>query len=112
MVKTDEKGKVNLADTVFHAANNIAKTAIIVPAINKMTGVRKGKDGANNNLGASLIGIAALRLATRSVPGALLVSGGLIAKALYDRGAAKKADADAKQLGPDIADDTSKPREG
>jgi hypothetical protein len=33
----------------------------------------------------TLIGTAVARIATRSVPGALLVGGGLVAKALYDR---------------------------
>jgi hypothetical protein len=33
----------------------------------------------------TLIGTAAARVATRSVPGAILVGGGLLAKALYDR---------------------------
>lgn len=33
----------------------------------------------------TLIGTAAARMATRSVPGALIVGGGLLAKTLYDR---------------------------
>lgn len=33
----------------------------------------------------TLIGTAAARMATRSLPGALIVGGGLIAKTLYDR---------------------------
>jgi hypothetical protein len=33
----------------------------------------------------TLIGTAAARMATRSIPGALIVGGGLIAKTLYDR---------------------------
>ena len=33
----------------------------------------------------TLLGTAAARVATRSVPGALLVGGGLLAKTLYDR---------------------------
>ena len=33
----------------------------------------------------TLIGTAIARVATRSVPGALLIGGGLLAKALYDR---------------------------
>jgi len=35
--------------------------------------------------GKSVAAVALVRLATRSVPGALAVGGGLIAKALYDR---------------------------
>lgn len=37
------------------------------------------------SMAQSLVGTAVARIATRSVPGALLVGGGLIAKALYDR---------------------------
>jgi hypothetical protein len=39
----------------------------------------------------SLIGTAVARVATRSVPGALLVGGGLIAKTLYDRAKGNRA---------------------
>jgi hypothetical protein len=37
------------------------------------------------SMAQSLIGTAVARIATRSVPGALIVGGGLLAKALYDR---------------------------
>ncbi len=37
------------------------------------------------SMGESLIGAAIVKLATRSVPGAILVGGGLLAKTLYDR---------------------------
>ena len=39
----------------------------------------------NRSLGTSLASYAIAKLATRSVPGALLVGGGLLAKTLYDR---------------------------
>ncbi len=38
-----------------------------------------------------LVGAAAVRIATRSVPGAIVVGGGLLAKTLYDRKRAKQA---------------------
>jgi hypothetical protein len=38
----------------------------------------------------TLLGTAVARIATRSVPGALLVGGGLIAKTLYDRGKGRR----------------------
>ena len=44
----------------------------------------------------TLIGTAAARMATRSLPGALLVGGGLLAKTLYDR---SKGRAQAKAEG-------------
>jgi hypothetical protein len=43
-----------------------------------------GKRRGRGLLGAG-IGIAATRLATRSIPGALLVGGAFVAKTLYDR---------------------------
>lgn len=42
----------------------------------------------------ALVGTALVRIATRSVPGALVVGGGLLAKTLYDR---RKGKAAAKQ---------------
>ena len=39
----------------------------------------------------TLIGTAAARIATRSVPGAIVVGGGLLAKTLYDRREGKRA---------------------
>jgi len=44
----------------------------------------------------TLVGTAAARLATRSVPGAIIVGGGLLAKTLYDR---RKSRAEAKAEG-------------
>lgn len=43
-----------------------------------------GRRSGNGILGAGL-GVAATRLATRSIPGALLVGGAFVAKKLYDR---------------------------
>lgn len=37
------------------------------------------------SMAQTLVGTAVARLATRSVPGAIIVGGGLLAKALYDR---------------------------
>ena len=46
----------------------------------KASGLVKGRSMAN-----TLIATAVARVATRSIPGALLVGGGLLAKTLYDR---------------------------
>ncbi len=43
------------------------------------------------SLGETLVGGAVARLAMRSVPGAILVGGGLLAKTLYDRRKGKAA---------------------
>lgn len=46
-------------------------------------------------LGA-VVGIAVTRVATRSLPGALLVGGGLLAKTLYDKSQERQARAAAE----------------
>lgn len=51
--------------------------------IGAVVGNRVGR-GSNGLLGAGL-GIAATRIATRSIPGALLVGGAFVAKRLYDK---------------------------
>ncbi|GHA03137.1 hypothetical protein [Novosphingobium arvoryzae] len=47
--------------------------------------------GRKKNLLAGVAGFVALRVATKSVPGAIVVGSGLIAKKLYDRRQATKA---------------------
>jgi hypothetical protein len=49
-----------------------------------IVGEAVGRKRGRGLLGAGL-GIAATRIATRSIPGALLVGGALLAKTLYDR---------------------------
>ncbi|WP_157096690.1 hypothetical protein [Tsuneonella dongtanensis] len=56
---------------------------------------RYGGSGAkaiieNRSIGQALVSSLIARLATRSLPGALLVGGGLVAKTLYDRGQSKR----------------------
>lgn len=46
---------------------------------------------AKGGIAGKIAGAALMRIATRSVPGAILVTGGLIAKAVHDRRKSKKA---------------------
>jgi hypothetical protein len=55
-----------------------------------------GKSG----LVAGVVGALAVRLATRSVPGAILVGGSLLAKTLYDRRQAKRTAKTADKPSP------------
>ena len=53
-------------------------------------GIKFSPDKAHNivkgrSMAQTLIGTALARIATRSVPGAILIGGGLLAKTLYDR---------------------------
>ena len=48
-------------------------------------------------MGQALLGTAVARVATRSVPGAILIGGGLLAKALYDRRKGAEAEIKGKE---------------
>lgn len=68
-----------------------------------LLGVKYPQDKAHKlisgrSMAGSLIATAVARVATRSVPGALLVGGGLLAKTLYDRrkGAAAREKGEAQ----------------
>lgn len=67
-----------------------------------LLGVKYPPDKARNivkgrSMTQSLLGAALARVATRSVPGALLVGGGLIAKTLYDRSRSRKVRAEGEE---------------
>lgn len=74
-----------------------------------LLGVKYPPDKAKNivkgkSMTQTLLGTAVARIATRSVPGALLVGGGLLAKTLYDHGRKRKAEAEGEQAIEDQAD--------
>jgi hypothetical protein len=52
---------------------------------------------AKRSIRSALTGAAITRIATRSVPGALVVGGGLLAKSLYDRRRKRKKQAGADE---------------
>ncbi len=49
-----------------------------------------------SSITGALAGAAITRIATKSVPGAIIVGGGMLAKALYDRRHARKAPQEAE----------------
>lgn len=57
---------------------------ILKTIIGAVVGDAIGRRSGNGLLGAG-IGVAATRLATRSIPGALLVGGAFVAKKVYDK---------------------------
>ncbi len=89
------------SDVALRSATRLIRTNLLDMALNKVMTPQARAQTKPNSLGMSLIGMAAARLATKSVPGALLVGGGLLAKAIYDRSASKKADADTRVVDPD-----------
>ena len=55
------------------------------------------------SMGETLLGTAVARLATRSVPGAIVVGGALLAKTLYDRHKGKAAEIEGELDMQDLA---------
>ena len=68
------------------AVNRLAADPMVQQDVQSATG-----KPVKPSIGRRIAGAALLRVATRSVPGAILVSGGLIAKALHDRRKARRA---------------------
>jgi hypothetical protein len=60
-------------------------------AIDRLVPGDAAKSPAKKTLLGGLAGAAAVRVATRSVPGAILVGGAMLAKRLYDKRHAKDA---------------------
>jgi hypothetical protein len=69
----------------------------ILPAI---VGGAVGKAGAGRGLLGAGVGLVAARIARKSVPGALLVGGAMVAKWLYDKKQEEKAAAEPAPVTP------------
>ncbi|MFM5884766.1 MAG: hypothetical protein ACKOQ3_05485 [Novosphingobium sp.] len=60
-------------------------------AVNRILPSGAGASPARGSLLGRLAAAVAVRVATRSVPGALVIGGGLLAKTLFDRRRGKRA---------------------
>ena len=94
------------SDVAIRSATRLIRTGILDSVLNKIMTPQARQQTKPNSLGISLIGMAAARIATRSVPGALLVGAGLLGKAMFDRGRKTKAAADTKVVDPDQQTET------
>lgn len=87
----DPKTNVMVADIVIRGAGKLArhfaKRALLRPGQGK-EGPEKAVEGLS--VTQSLATVAIARLATRSVPGAVIVGTGIIAKAVFDRSHEKR----------------------
>ena len=70
-------------------AGRLISTAANDELVRNMIGAKARSQVAATVFGGTLMGAIAARVATRSVPGALLVGGALLAKAIYDQRKAK-----------------------
>jgi len=79
-----------LADIALRGGGQLLRHAVERGLLGKAVGAARAKNLIKGrSMGQTLIGTAIARIATRSVPGALIVGGGLLAKTLYDRKHAK-----------------------
>ena len=81
-----------LTDLVLRGGGQIMRHAVE----RTILGTRYPKEKAKNivkgrSMIQTIVGTALARIATRSVPGAILVGGGMLAKTLYDRNRGKSA---------------------
>jgi hypothetical protein len=81
-----------LADLALRGGGQLLRRAVEYGLLGKAFTPDKAKNLIKGrSMGQTLIGTAIARIATRSVPGALIVGGGLLAKTLYDRRHGKDA---------------------
>lgn len=81
-----------LTDLVLRGGGQIMRHAVE----RTLLGTKYPKDKAKNivkgrTMVQTMVGTALARIATRSVPGAIIVGGGMLAKTLYDRQQGQKA---------------------
>ncbi|MFC3097972.1 hypothetical protein [Alteraurantiacibacter palmitatis] len=97
--------KLLLADAVIIALTRMMRSEVAHRFIARKLGILppakpRGKSGehpaSKPSLPARIAGVIALRIATRSVPGAALVGAGMLAHTLYKRGRAKRAGKQAR----------------
>lgn len=69
----------------WNGASRLITTAANDEMVRNMIGAKARSQIAATVFGGTVMGAIAARIATRSVPGALLVGGALIAKAVYDQ---------------------------
>ena len=80
-----------IADIAMRGVSQIVRNTLHKSVLQNKYGPDKAKKIVENkSLFRSLVLLGASRMATRSVPGAVLVSGGLLAKALLERSQAKR----------------------
>lgn len=77
---------VLLADIALRVGGQLLRHGVERGVLGKAVGKGKAKKLIKGrSMAQTLIGTAIARVATRSVPGALIVGGGMLAKTLYDR---------------------------
>ena len=91
-----------LADIAIRAGAYLARRGVERTLLSNRYGSETARNiVANKTLGQTVISLVLARVATRSLPGAIVVGGGAVAKALLDRRKSRvraKAEGDSKLL--------------
>lgn len=81
-----------LADIALRGGGALLRRAVEASLLGQAVGAGKAKKIIKGRtMGQTLVGTALARIATRSVPGAIVIGGGMLAKTLYDRRREKQA---------------------
>ncbi len=81
-----------IADIALRGVGRILRNSVQKSVLRTRYDNRKASDIVDNRSIVTTLAIYGVtKIATRSVPGALLVGGGLLAKTLYDRGKSRNA---------------------
>ena len=85
-VSTNPMTNLIIADVALRGGGRLLRHAIERVVLGAKYAPDKAKDIVKGrSMTQTLLGTAVARIATRSVPGAILVGGGLLARTLYDR---------------------------
>lgn len=88
-----------VAEVALRTGQALLRKGVVGGLLGRQAAKVAGKKGGSlikgRTMGQTLIGTALARVATSSVPGAIAVGGGLLAKTLYDRKQARTAKAQA-----------------
>ncbi len=88
----DPVTKQVIADLALRGGGQLLRRAVERALLgSKHSGKAADNPAKGRTMTQALVGTALVRIATRSVPGALVVGGGLLAKTLYDRRRGKAA---------------------
>lgn len=82
-----------LADVALRAGGALLRRGVEKGLVGSKVGSKKaGRIVKGRTMMQTLVGTAIARIATRSVPGAIIVGGGMLAKTLYDRRRTREAE--------------------
>ncbi len=106
---TNPATNLMIADIAVRGASYLFRRSIEKGLLRARFGPDKAKQIVEGRtMGHSIAGFAVSRLATRSVPGFLLVAGGLVGKAVFDRSLGRRESArEGEETLEDLADNAA-----